>query len=126
MLIEFKIQLDASGAVTPADAAPNPNLPANYQLPAAYVAPSAAATAQKCTAPAKSSALPTATPSSGSGATFIIGPIVVTGSGHVGPGGGQPLGGPGPGGGQPLGGPGPGGGQPLGGPGPGGGPPRAR
>jgi len=133
MLIEFKIQMDGSAtpSVTQAEAGADPNLPANHQLPTSYVPPSAAV---RTSTPQSQACVNTAvTPtgiasSSGSGAMFVIGPIVIngTGPGHTGPGGGQPVGGPGPGGGQPVGGPGPGGGQPVGGPGPGGGGPRTK
>jgi hypothetical protein len=118
MLIEFRIQLDGNGGATvvQAQASPNPNSPSQIQLPQAYVSP--VQTAQN-PAPAQNPALaqnpkprpggaaplddpgtglPTGTRlSSGSGPVFIIGPIVIFGSGpdQSDPGGAAPLDDPG-------------------------------
>jgi len=120
MLIEFKIQLDNSGGATviPASAnAINPALPSQKQLSAAYT-PSATnpAAASKAGGDAPLSDTGTGLPSpaaggdaplsdtgtgspsngvlsSGSGTMFILGPIVICGSGpgHTSPGGDAPL-----------------------------------
>jgi hypothetical protein len=105
MLIEFKIQLDGSGGVTtavPASAnAINSTLPAKVELGSAYGAATAstqkggdAPGADPGTGPPQG-----VTSSSGSGMVFVIGPIVVCGSGpnHTGPGGDAPGADPGTG-----------------------------
>jgi hypothetical protein len=109
MLIEFKIQLDENGGATviPASAnAINPNLPKELQLGSFAGAPAAAAAraaAQKGGAapidPPGTGLPPGAVSSSGSGMVFVIGPIVICGSGpgHSGPGGAAPIDPPGTG-----------------------------
>jgi hypothetical protein len=115
MLIEFKIQLDGSGgaAAVQADSTPDPSLPSQQQLGPAYVAPTLAtkkltsATGAGGDAPVgdggtgKPKATSAGTPSSsglgwssGSGPIFVIGPIVVfgSGSGQTGAGGDAPVG----------------------------------
>jgi hypothetical protein len=116
MVIEFKIQLDdaATARAFTARAVTNPNSEAKKLLPAAFHAPAAAAPAAATTggsAPAGAqetdaplSALGTGAPSAvipsipGSGMVFVLGPIVVCGSGpghsglgHSGLGGDAPL-----------------------------------
>ena len=100
MLIEFKIQLDGSGTakVTQAEEAVNPNAPPEKQLGTFFVP---VAGKQGGAAPVDGPG--TGTPagqSSGSGMVFVIGPIVICGSGpgHTGPGGAAPVDGPGTGG----------------------------
>jgi hypothetical protein len=109
MLIEFKIQLDGSGGATvvPSTAnAVNPSLPRETVLGSSFGA--AGATAASPVA-SKGGDAPIGGPgtgpptgsvsSSGSGTVFVIGPIVICGSGpgHTGPGGDAPIGGPGTG-----------------------------
>jgi hypothetical protein len=109
MLIEFKIQLDDSGGATvvPASAnAVNPALPKETVLGSTYGAAGATAASPVAT---KGGSAPIGGPgtgpptgaisSSGSGTVFVIGPIVICGSGpgHTGPGGAAPIGGPGTG-----------------------------
>jgi hypothetical protein len=99
MLIEFKIQLDDNGGVNvvQAQANPNPNLPAQKQLPAGFVAQGPVAPnpfGKGGDAPLSDTG--TGLPSSrgsGSGMVFVLGPIVICGSGpgHTGPGGDAPL-----------------------------------
>ena len=104
MLIEFKIQLEGNGTatVTQADAAPNPNAPVQKNLAETYVAPSSAAQ-QSVAKTGRGGDGPQSDPatgapmSSGSGMVFVIGPIVIcgsgpghTGPGHTGPGGDGP------------------------------------
>ena len=118
MLIEFKIQLDDSGgtAVTQASANANAALPAQKQLNAAYVPNSIAAGKPGGAAPlgdpgtgapaAAGGAAPLGDPgtgrpsvghSPGSGTVFVIGPIVIHGSGaQTGLGGATALGGAAP------------------------------
>ena len=131
MLIKFEIQLDGSTAtVTQAQIKASPNLPGQVQLPATYVAPGPVAPAPVAQAggspplgnPGGSAPLgnpggspPLGNPgggasstgvesSSGPGMVFVLGPIVICGSGlgQTGPGGAPPLGNPG--GGKPNGG----------------------
>jgi len=109
MLIEFKIQLDGNGGATviPASAnAINPNLPKELQLGSVAGAPAATGAGA---AGQKGGDAPGADPgtgppsgvssSSGSGIVFVIGPIVICGSGpgHTGPGGDAPGADPGTG-----------------------------
>ncbi len=115
MLIEFKIQLDDSGgaSVVQGDSTPDPSLPSQQQLGPAYLAPTVAA---KQPAPAtgaggsapvgdggtgKPTATSTVTPpssglglSSGTAPIFVIGPIIIFGSGpgQSGAGGSAPVG----------------------------------
>jgi hypothetical protein len=100
MLIEFKIQLDDNGGVNvvPAQANGNPNLQGQQQLGVAYVTPghSAPNPVAKKGGDAPLSDTGTGLPSSqgsGSGMVFVLGPIVICGSGpgHTGPGGDAPL-----------------------------------
>lgn len=109
MLIEFKIQLDGTGAakVTPAEAAVNPNAPSQKQLGTVFTP--VAAGQKGGSAPlgdGPRGGKPTGvSASSGSGMVFVIGPIVISGSGpgETGLGGSAPLGdgpGGGPGGGN--------------------------
>jgi hypothetical protein len=102
MLIEFRIQMDDNGGVNivPAQANANPNLQGQQQLGVAYVAPGPAAPnpAVKKGGDAPISDLGTGVPagaplSSGSGMVFVLGPIVICGSGpgHTGPGGDAPI-----------------------------------
>ena len=107
MLIEFKIHLDGSGTptVSQADAAADPSLPAQKQLGATFVKPSSAVQKavqkpggdQPLTDPGTGQ--PNRVASSGSGTVFVVGPIVIFGSGagQIGPGGDQPLTDPGTG-----------------------------
>jgi hypothetical protein len=110
MLIKFEIQLDDNGnvAVTQAQAAVNPNAPAQKLLGRTFVAPGAAAPALAPVAPkggdapvdGPGSGTPTGSvSSSGSGVVVVLGPIVICGSGpgHTGPGGDAPVDGPGTG-----------------------------
>jgi hypothetical protein len=106
MLIEFKIQLDGSGAarVTQAEAAANPSAATHKELGTVFVP--AAAGPKGGSAPlgdGPGGGTPTGV-SSGSGMVFVIGPIVICGSGpgETGLGGSAPLG-DGPGGGPPAG-----------------------
>jgi hypothetical protein len=111
MLIKFEIQLDDNGtaSVTQAQAAVNPNAPAQKQLGQTFVAPAAAASARTPAAQkggdapvdGPGSGTPTGSvSSSGSGVVVVLGPIVICGSGpgHTGPGGDAPVDGPGTGG----------------------------
>jgi hypothetical protein len=100
MLIEFKIQLDGNGGATviPASAnAINPALPREAVLGSAFGA-SGAAAAKGGEPPAPpegdpGTGKPTGgSPSSGSGTVFVIGPIVIFGSGTGGAPGGAPPG----------------------------------
>jgi hypothetical protein len=109
MLIEFKIQLDggATPTVTQAEAVANPDLPTQKQLGAAYTKPASVLHSAAQTRPGGSAPIgdpgtgqPTAiASSSGSGTVFVVGPIVVFGSGgeRTGPGGSAPIGDPGTG-----------------------------
>jgi hypothetical protein len=106
MLIEFKIQLDDSGGATvvPASAnAVNLALPNETVLGSTYGATAASPVATKGGAApigGPGTGQPTGSvSSSGSGTVFVIGPIVICGSGpgHTGPGGAAPIGGPGTG-----------------------------
>lgn len=102
MLIEFKIQLDGSGAatVTQAQAAPNPSLPKQHELPVSFVATGAGGTkGGDAPVDGPGAGTPSGT-SSGPGMVFVIGPIVICGSGpgNTGPGGDAPVDGPGAGG----------------------------
>jgi hypothetical protein len=93
MLIEFKIQLDGNGVanVVPAQANPNPGSPPQKVLQAAFpnnpaAAPpppaNPAANSQKGAGDPPTDSTGTGPPSSsGSGMVFVIGPIVVCGSG---------------------------------------------
>jgi hypothetical protein len=106
MLIEFKIQLDDSGTpkVTQAEAAINPNLPAQKQLSESFPG---AATLKPAVQSKKGGSAPVGDPgtgspggvASGSGMVFVIGPIVICGSGAADKAGGSaPVGDPGTGG----------------------------
>jgi hypothetical protein len=98
MVIEFKIQLDdaATARAFTAQAVTNPNLPAQKLLPAAFHTPAAAAPAASAKGGAAPQEPPTDAPASdvgtgspsavipsipGSGMVFVLGPIVVCGSG---------------------------------------------
>ena len=100
MLIEFKIQLDGTSApkVTQAEAAVDPNAPTEKQLGAFFV-PVAGKKGGSAPIDGPGAGQPGATSSSGSGMVFVIGPIVICGSGpgHIGPGGSAPIDGPGAG-----------------------------
>jgi hypothetical protein len=100
MLIEFKIQLDGTGAakVTQAEAAVNPNAPPEKQLGTFFV-PVAGKAGGSAPIDGPGTGQPGASSSSGSGMVFVIGPIVICGSGpgHIGPGGSAPIDGPGTG-----------------------------
>jgi hypothetical protein len=101
MLIEFRIQLDDNGGVNvvQAQANANPNLPGQQRLPVAYFAPGTAApnpAANKGgSGPIDGLGMgaPTGAASSGSGMVFVLGPIVICGSGAspAGPGGAGPI-----------------------------------
>jgi hypothetical protein len=101
MLIEFRIQTDDNGGVNvvQAQANPNPSLPAQKHLAAAFVPNPANAAKTGGDAPVdglgtgKPPVIPSLLPSSGSGTMFVIGPIVICGSGpgHAGPGGDAPV-----------------------------------
>jgi hypothetical protein len=96
MLIEFKIQLDGTGTakVTKAEAAVNPSAPPSKILGTSF----AQAAGQKGgSQPLGDPGGGTPGVSSGSGMVFVIGPIVICGSGpgETGAGGSQPLGDPG-------------------------------
>ena len=119
MLIEFKIQLDDNGGVSvvQAPAIANPNLAAQKQLAAVYPATAhAAARGVAAKGPAAAKDQPggngppvdgpgTEAPpaglslSPGSGMVFVLGPIVICGSGpgQAGAGGAAPVDGPGTG-----------------------------
>jgi hypothetical protein len=109
MLIEFKIQLDDNGGATVVPASVNTintALPKEVQLGSAVGAAGAAASGAVAQ---KGGDAPLADPgsgkpsgvssSSGSGIVFVLGPIVICGSGpnHTGPGGDAPLADPGTG-----------------------------
>jgi hypothetical protein len=95
MLIEFRIQMDDNGGVNvvqaPANA--NPNSPGQQRLPVAYAAPGPAApnpAANKGgSGPIDGLGMgaPTGAESSASGMVFVLGPIVICGSGGAGPAG---------------------------------------
>jgi hypothetical protein len=103
MLIEFKIQLDGSGGATvvPASAnAVNPALPKQTVLGSTFGGASAVAASKGGDGPVDGPGGGPSTgsvSSSGSGMVFVIGPIVICGSGpgHTGPGGDGPVDGPG-------------------------------
>jgi hypothetical protein len=101
MLIEFKIQLDGNGgaSVVPVQSNANPNSP-RHQLAAAFppapIGPAADANVKKGGDPPVDgigTGAPSSLSSSGSGTVFVIGPIVICGSGpgHTGPGGDAPV-----------------------------------
>jgi hypothetical protein len=101
MMIEFKIQLDESGTpkVTKAEAAVNPSAPPEKQLGTFFIPAGKPGGAAPVDGPG------TGTPtgvSSGSGMVFVIGPIVICGSGpgETGRGGAAPVDGPGTGSGK--------------------------
>jgi hypothetical protein len=135
MKIEFQIELDDNGLVSVNSAPPNvdQNAPRQAQLPNTYVAPASVgqAVAKPAEPPAnpaqpvagtqpparenRGGAAPIPDPgtgnsgpamiASGSGLVFVLGPIVICGTGpsHTGPGGAAPIPDPGtggPGGGQ--------------------------
>ena len=93
MLIEIKIQLDGNGAahVTQAEAAVNSSLPNQKQLDTAFPA-AAGQKGGSVPIDPPGSGKPTGV-SSGSGMVFVIGPIVICGSGpgETGLGGSVPI-----------------------------------
>jgi hypothetical protein len=103
MLIKFEIHSDGSTgarvAQVPEDSDANPNLPNDQKVSAVYTARAGGSSAQPNSDPGTGA--PGVHSSSGSGTVFVIGPIVVCGSGpgHTGPGGGpsQPNSDPGTG-----------------------------
>jgi hypothetical protein len=103
MLIEFRIQLDGTGTakVTQAEAAINPSAPAEKQLGSFFVAPAAGKPGGSVPIDGPGGGRPSGSASSGSGMVFVIGPIVICGSGpgETGMGGSVPI--DGPGGGKP-------------------------
>jgi hypothetical protein len=95
MLIKFEIQMDDNGGVNvvQAQANPNPNLQGPQQLGVVYPGPVAANPKKGGAGPIDGlgTGAPSATPlssGSGSGMVFVLGPIVICGSGpgHTGPG----------------------------------------
>ena len=99
MLIEFKIQLDGTGAdkVTQAEAAVNPKAPTEHDVGTFFV-PVAGKAGGSAPIDNPGGGKPTGmSGTSGSGMVFVIGPIVICGSGpgHIGPGGSAPIDNPG-------------------------------
>ena len=104
MLIEFRIQTDDNGGVNVVDAQanPNPNLPAQKHLGAVFgvnpaAPPGKAQPGGDAPVGDIGAGKPPVVPpssSSGSGTVFVIGPIVICGSGpgHTGAGGDAPVG----------------------------------
>jgi hypothetical protein len=102
MLIKFEIQVNGSGTatVTQAEAAINPNAPAQKSLGEAFVAPAAGKKGGSAPIDGPGAGPPAGiSASSGSGMMFIIGPIIICGSGpgETGAGGSAPIDGPGAG-----------------------------
>ena len=96
MTIEFKINLDDGTNAISVDPRPLPNAPLQQQLgPHAHDATNLPPPGD----PPGPGPKPGGGPGSGSGMVFVVGPIIIcgSGSGQPGPGGDQPLQGPRPG-----------------------------